>query len=291
MRIRMEQMRQARGIHGGVLNMMSAALGVRLSRTPIPTKALRRKVYRSLFGSKYKALNEVELEKPLEDFRSINELFTRGVRSELRPRPPGNQYIFSPCDGTVQEIGRLQCDSLLTAKGINYTLASLAPECDVSAYDNAHFAILFLSPSDCHRIFSPHDCTLRSITHVPGYRLLVHPPYQRKEFPVFTLNERMILQLNTPHGPALLILVAGWGVGCITFPFEDAVPISGRRLTRAEMSPERPFERGAWLATFELGSTAILITNVNSAADAAVANGQTVQIGQPLFHISGAHAS
>ena len=198
LRIRMEQIRQARKIHGGVLNMIGAALGVRLSRTPIPTRALRRRVYRSLFGSKYHALNESELEKPLEDFRSINELFTRGVRSELRPRPSGDQHVFSPCDGTIQEIGRLQQDTLLTAKGVSYTIASLAPATDVAVFDDGHFAILFLSPSDCHRIFSPHDCRLQSITHVPGYRLLVHPPYQRREFPVFTLNERIVLEISTP---------------------------------------------------------------------------------------------
>jgi phosphatidylserine decarboxylase len=42
-------------------------------------------------------------------------------------------------------------------------------------------------------VFSPHDAHVEEVIHVPGLRLLVHPPYQKKEYPVFSLNERVIL--------------------------------------------------------------------------------------------------
>ena len=35
---------------------------------------------------------------------------------------------------------------------------------------------------------------------MPGARLLVHPPFQRAEYPVYTLNERMIFRLSTRIG-------------------------------------------------------------------------------------------
>ena len=197
-------MRQARRIHGGLLNMWGASVGVRLSRCPIPRR-FRRKVYGTLYGDKYDALNEDELEKPLDEYRSLNELFTRGVRDGFRPTSDSaNAEFVTPCDCRVQEIGKLQQDTILTVKDIPYKVSSLAPESEVAAYENGNYAILFLSPADCHRIFSPQTGTLDAITHVPGYRLLVHPPYQKAEFPVFTLNERLVMELTTPLGKACL---------------------------------------------------------------------------------------
>ena len=64
MRVRLEQFRQARQIHGGLSGMLTAWLGVQLSRVPIPTAALRRRVYGIVYGGRYPALNEHELEKP-----------------------------------------------------------------------------------------------------------------------------------------------------------------------------------------------------------------------------------
>ena len=282
-RIRLEQMRQARRIHGGTLSMMGAALGVRLSRTPIPTRALRRKVFQMLYGGKYPAIDEAELEKPLEEFRSINELFTRGVPRALRPIPSDDHLFLSPVDGNVQDIGSIQHDTVMTIKGIPYTLTSLCPETDTNPYRDGHFAILFLSPRDCHRVFSPATATLNRLVHVPGHRLLVHPPYQTPEFPVFTLNERLVMQLDTSLGKCLLIMVAGWGVGHISHPFRTARRFSPRRVTVTELNPGQKLDRAEWLATFELGSTVILITESGSATRALLQRDQSVQFGQPLF--------
>ena len=50
------------------------------------------------------------------------------------------------------------------------------------------------------------DGELVQAIHVPGYRLLVHPPYQRTEYPVYTLNERMVLLFATSLGPCVVML-------------------------------------------------------------------------------------
>ena len=86
-------------------------------------------------------------------------------------------------------------------------------------YEGGRFAIIFLSPIDCHRVFSPQDGCLEEVVHVPGARLLVHPPFQRAEYPVYTLNERVILRLSAESGSCVVVMVAGWGVGNITLPF------------------------------------------------------------------------
>jgi phosphatidylserine decarboxylase len=236
-----------------------------------------------LYGGKYEALDEAELEKPLEQFRSINELFTRGVKPELRPFPERTDQFLSPVDGTVQDAGRMDHDSVMTIKGIRYTLNSLCPETDTAPFHDGHFAILFLSPRDCHRVFTPAEGFLQQLVHVPGHRLLVHPPYQTPEFPVFSLNERLVMQLDTPLGKCLLILVAGWGVGHITHPFRIGRRFSPRRVSVTKLEPPRRMDRAEWIATFELGSTVILITEQSCNATALIERDQKVQFGQPVF--------
>src|SRR5262245_8915755 len=195
--IKLEQFRQARRIHGGLLRLCVAYLGVKLSRLPIPRR-LRPSFYRAVFAKKYPpGLDENEAERPLCAYPSLNALFTRGLKAGCRPIPAGTPQFLSPCDGTVQELGRLKGDRLLTLKGIEYTLASLLPHTDVRPFEDGHFAVVFLSPIDCHRVFSPQDGRLEEVVHVPGYRLLVHPPFQRAEYPVYTLNERVILRFAT----------------------------------------------------------------------------------------------
>jgi phosphatidylserine decarboxylase len=279
---RLEQFKQARRIHGGTFNLCAAALGVRLSRIPIPAR-LREKVYRTIYGQKYKAINEAELDRPLTEFRSVNELFTRGLRSECRPISETASDWLCPCDSTIQDFGRLQQDTLLTVKGIEYSLESLLPEIDTQPFVDGAFSIFFLSPADCHRVFAPAAGEIQEILHVPGRRLLVHPPFQRKEFPVFTLNERVILHMTTSVGECVVVMVAGWGVGNITFPFDAPLRLSRRRVTRHAFPTPRPVERGEWIATFELGSTVILITEPNERLVPEIARDQHVCYGQPAF--------
>ena len=282
-KVRVEQMRQACRIHGGALNMLGAAIGVRLSRIPIPTATLRRKVFHMLYGGKYGALDEAELKQPIDKFLTINELFTRGVRPELRPVPERADQFLSPVDGTVQDIGRIENDTVMAIKGIRYTLDSLCPETNTAPFNDGHFAIVFLSPRDCHRVFTPAAGTLDKLVHIPGNRLLVHPPYQTPEFPVFSLNERLVMQLNTSLGKCLLIMVAGWGVGHITHPFRVSPRFSPRRVSATKLDPPRKMDRAEWIATFELGSTVILITEKGCTSQPLVERDQTLRFGEPIF--------
>ncbi len=279
---RLEQFRQARRIHGGTLNLAAAALGVRLSRVPIPMR-LRERLYRKIYGQKYKALNEAELDRPLSEFRSLNALFTRGLRPECRPIPDFDSQLLCPCDSTVQDVGQLHEGTLLTVKGIEYSLDSLLPTIDTRPFLNGAFTIFFLSPADCHRVFAPAAGAIHEILHIPGRRLLVHPPFQRKEFPVFTLNERVIIRMTTSVGECVLVLVAGWGVGNITFAHDTPLRLKRRRITRHEFVSPRLVERGEWIATFELGSTVILLAEPNDELVAAIARDDHVRYGQPAF--------
>ena len=304
---RIEQLKQARRIHGGMVNMCAAAVGVKLSRLPIPSRKIRERIFRTVYGDKYEPIREEDLLQPIGEYRSLNALFTRGVRPEQRPFPESNNQLLCPCDGMIQDLGTLERDTMLTAKGIEYTLDSLVPGVESEEFLDGNYTIFFLSPVDCHRVFCPQSAKLHEVVHVPGRRLLVHPPFQKKEFPVFSLNERIIMRLETELGNCLMVLVAGWGVGNITYPFHarwrnrrrrlgpvplrktkrirpnKRVRMSRRRVTRARFEDPVAFERGEWIATFELGSTVILITPPNDKIVPLLQRDQKVKYGQPAY--------
>lgn len=282
--IKREQRRQARQIHGGLWKLLVALMGVKLARLRIPTKKLRLKLYRGAFNKKYPpGINENECEKPLWMYSSLNALFTRGIKPEYRPIAPDSPQFVSPCDGTVQDVGRLHEGKLLTLKGIEYSLESLLPDVDTSVYENGQYAIIFLSPIDCHRVFAPQDGRLEQAIHVPGYRLPVHPPCQRAEYPVYALNERMILRLSTPLGPCLVVMIAGWGVGNMTLPLAPKFKPRRKRFSSYTWDTPIEIKRGDWLATFQLGSTVALITPPGVDAASLVSANQKVKYGEPVI--------
>jgi phosphatidylserine decarboxylase len=285
--IRWEQIRQARTIHGGLAQLCLAVLAIKLSRVPIPSRRIRRRLFRDQYVRRYPpGLNEEESERPLEDYPSLNALFTRGVRPEHRPIPAGTPAVLSPCDGRVQDVGRVDGGTLMTVKGIEYSLASLLADDDPHPFEGGLFAIIFLSPIDCHRVFSPADGRLERVVHVPGSRLLVHPPLQRPEYPVYTLNERMILRLSTDAGPCAVVMVAGWGVGNITLPLAPGFRAGSRRVQSLGWDSPPVVGRGDWIATFELGSTVILLTSPSPGATPMITPNEKVCYGQPLFRLS-----
>jgi phosphatidylserine decarboxylase len=286
--IKREETRMARRIHGGLFNFWVALIGVKLARLPIPGRRLRLALFRSVFSKKYPpGLNEEEAELPLGAYPSLNAVFTRGIKPQYRPIPAGTPQFLSPCDGTVQDVGRVEEGSILTVKGIEYTLASLMPRTDPRPFEGGHYAVIFLSPIDCHRVFSPQDGRLDSVTHVPGYRLLVHPPYQRPEYPVYTLNERMVFRFSTGLGLCAMVMVAGWGVGNITLPSAPGFRPQSREAARQVFSPPLAVRRGDWVATFELGSTVVLVTPPAVGAGLLVSPNQKVKYGQPVVDYPG----
>jgi phosphatidylserine decarboxylase len=211
-------------------------------------------------------------------------MFTRGIKPQFRLIPTNSQQFLSPCDGTIQDVGRIENGKLLTLKGIEYTLGSLLGQVDPRPFEGGQFVVIFLSPIDCHRVFSPFDGRLEEVIHVPGFRLLVHPPYQRAEYPVYTLNERMIFRLSTALGPCAVVMVAGWGVGTITLPMAPEFRPRSRALARKNWMPPLAVQRGQWIATFELGSTVVLLMPPTASAT-LVSPEEKVQYGQPLVNL------
>src|SRR5476651_2697987 len=61
----------------------------------------------------------------VEDYPCFNRFFTRALKANARPLAADPLLIVCPCDGNISQIGRLEENSLLQAKGSYYTADSL----------------------------------------------------------------------------------------------------------------------------------------------------------------------
>lgn len=102
---------------------MSRFLSV-LFRIPLPCGCLRKAVL-GIYSKIYDVQVD-EAEKPLKEYSSLHEFFTRKLKPDLRPisQPEDHTAICSPCDGEIFTIGYVDTiDSAIDCvKGRSYHL-------------------------------------------------------------------------------------------------------------------------------------------------------------------------
>src|SRR5690348_9315137 len=82
-------------------------------------------------------------------YSNFNSFFTRALKPELRPIVRGENAIACPVDGAISQLGQLQADSLLQAKGFSYSMQQLLGDSECAApFINGHLVTLYLAPKD-----------------------------------------------------------------------------------------------------------------------------------------------
>jgi phosphatidylserine decarboxylase len=96
------------------------------------------------------------------------------------------------------------------------------------------------------------------------------------------LNERVIFRFSTDAGSCVVVMVAGWGVGNITLPFATNARSRREHGRVSCQGLPRSVKQGDWIATFELGSSVVLITSRSEGATTLVSPCEKVHYGQPI---------
>ncbi len=207
-------------------------------------------------------LSAARLER-LEDYPTFNSFFTRLLKPELRPIVQGINQIACPVDGVISQIGEIQNNSLLQAKGFYFTLEALLGgfKTHATTFNNGSYATLYLSPKDYHRVHMPFTGTLRETIYVPGKLFSVNQLTTEQIPQLFSRNERLICLFDTALGSMAVILVGAMCVGSIqtTWSAED----HGGTLKQTLYSDPIIIERGAELGHFKMGSTVIILFEKN----------------------------
>lgn len=202
-----------------------------------------------------------EAEKPIEEYRSLVDLFTRRLRPGARPVDPAADAVVSPVDGACSGAGRVEAGRIPVAPGRELDVADLlADPAAARRFEGGAYAVLYLSPRDYHRVHAPVAGRVASWTHVPGRLFPVFASAVRGVDRLFCRNERLVAWLDSALGPVAVVLVGAFGVGRIRASFRDGVTNDGARaVTRGAPSPACAVERGGELGMFELGSTVVLL--------------------------------
>jgi phosphatidylserine decarboxylase len=214
-------------------------------------------------------VNMDEAEQPdISAYESFNEFFTRPLKKSAR-RMTKADYVC-PVDGAISQFGNINADQIFQAKGHQYsTLAMLAGDKTLAAsFQNGHFATLYLSPKDYHRIHMPCDGTLKSMTYVPGDLFSVNPTTAQGVPRLFARNERVICEFDSAHGVFVLILVGATIVGSMATVWHGVVnpPRLGSVNAWTYESQSITFKQGEEMGRFLLGSTVVMLFPENTLA-------------------------
>ena len=200
-------------------------------------------------------------EPNLASYDTFNAFFTRALREGIRPIAT-SEWV-SPVDGSVSQLGRIEAGEIFQAKGHRYTTQALLA-CDAAeadAFSQGHFATIYLSPKDYHRIHMPCAGTLTRMTYVPGDLFSVSPLTAAHVPGLFARNERVVCWFDTAHGPMVMVLVGATIVGSMATTWHGRVnPPRARDVrTWTYAAGEVSLAKGAEMGRFMLGSTVVLV--------------------------------
>ena len=235
-------------------------------------------------------------------YPTFNKFFTRALAPGARPLAPAGN-LLSPADGTLSQLGQIDDNTLVQAKGHTYSLLDLMDgDADLaSPFRHGQHMTIYLAPYNYHRVHAPADGVARKLRYVPGAFYSVNQTTANGIPGLFSRNERVIVTFDSPQGVYALIMVGALNVGSIEL--NCAADVSGRENTHATQPHgiNRPggnlvshttidmsdgawqLERGAEFGRFNMGSTVILLTSPNATTWLKdLAPGQALRVGQAL---------
>jgi phosphatidylserine decarboxylase len=194
-------------------------------------------------------------------YATFNQFFTRELAPGARPIAPAD--LVCPVDGAISAFGAIERDQIFQAKGHRYSSAALlGGEAGLAAgFDDGHFATLYLSPKDYHRVHMPCAGRLLRMIHVPGDLFSVNPATAQAVPGLFARNERVVCIFETKFGPLALVLVGATIVGSMATVWHGVVnpPRSGTSREWSYAERDLRLEQGAEMGRFLLGSTVVML--------------------------------
>lgn len=204
-----------------------------------------------------------EAEKPVSEYGSFNEFFTRHLKPGARPVGEG---FVSPADGRLRLYLGADADSPFPLKGATKSLRQVfAPGADDSQtlFDfekTFDIAVVRLAPVDYHRFHFPCDShVLGEVKVIPGQYHSVNPIALVRCPDVYADNERQIVECDSKYGRYWAVDVGAFGVGTIVQTFRD--PVVGEQAgVVSDKDPEDSFfEKGEERGYFKFGGSTVIL--------------------------------
>lgn len=264
-------------------NLVSRAFGA-VSDVPLPPGV--RGAVNGGFAA-FTGADVSEATKRPGEYGTLNAFFTRELRDGARPiEARSSNDLVSPADGRLDQFGAIRESTMVQAKGRTYRVVDLLDSGrEAARFEGGHYATIYLSPRDYHRVHSPADGDATHVGYVPGHLFPVNPFAVEHIDHLFAVNERLATYLTCAGlGDVAVVMVGATCVGRMTLAFHGAQTNAAFR-RREEIALDEPVHlgHGEELGTFNLGSTVILlIANPAFAFDPGLRTGQAVRMGQFL---------
>ena len=221
----------------------------------VTTEIIRR------FVAKYQVNMDEALDSSIASYPTFNAFFTRALKPGARPLAAAP--LICPVDGAISQFGRIDKDQIFQAKGHRYsTTAVLGGNAALAAqFEGGHFATIYLSPKDYHRIHMPCDGELTRMVYVPGELFSVNPTTARGVPGLFARNERVVCLFDAPQGTFALILVGATIVGSMATVWHGVINPPRLADVREWAYPagQVSLKKGDEMGRFLLGSTVVLL--------------------------------
>jgi phosphatidylserine decarboxylase len=215
-------------------------------------------------------INLDEVEKPLCQYDTLQEFFTRKLKKEARSLSASDKDIISPVDGTIVDYGTIANNKIIEVKGKEYSIEDmLYDSSSFNKYIGGQYIVLYLSPSDYHRIHSPVTGT---VTVQKQFGLHSYPvnklglKYGKK---TLSNNFRVWTEVVHPKGSHISVVKVG------------AMFINSIEVTHENDC----LTIGEEMAYFSFGSTVILLFEKDGFSLQSFKNESTIQVGQLLGSI------
>jgi len=209
-----------------------------------------------------------DAEKRIAEYASLNDFFTRRLKPGIRPVETGDSALVSPVDAMITGIGPIQAGQMFNVKGQDYTIEELLNRSPrLVNYKDGFFFVLYLSPTDYHRIHAPVGGKIVEKEHIPGKVYPVNEFGLRHMRRVLSRNERLITYMQHAFGEVAVVKVGAMNVSSIQYVSPLPDQLAG----------------GDELAYFEFGSTIVLLTESGTFKPRSdLKLGSVVRMGQML---------
>lgn len=186
-----------------------------------------------------------DAEKHVSEYASLNDFFTRRLKKKgLRPIDPDQSVVISPVDALITGIGPIVEGEMMNIKGQDYTVQELLNQSPRTVnYRNGTYIVLYLSPTDYHRIHAPVTGQIIEKELISGKVYPVNEFGLTQMTRVLSRNVRLVTYVQQEFGELAIVKVGALNVSSISY----VEPLGSR------------IERGQELAYFEFGSTVVLL--------------------------------
>lgn len=207
-----------------------------------------------------------EAEYPMNQYKSLNDFFTRSLQPGKRPIDSSPNTLISPVDSVLSDSGIINTQQQFIVKDKTYSLTSLLGDSEKAArYTNGYYYLFYLSPRHYHHFHYPISGMLLNRYALGSTSYPVNDLGIRMRKDVFSYNHRVISELSTDFGHVAIVKVGALNVNSVRIADSETNCVKGQDFGH-----------------FAFGSTVILFIEQNNSFSPREMSFTEVQVGDRI---------